>query len=58
MSGVKAIKDKGVGGKWFWDLDEFTRGQALAEADAEPKTIKERVEERREKHKESSEEKD
>jgi hypothetical protein len=55
MSGVKAIKDKGVGGKWFWDLDEFTRGQALAEADAEPKTIKERVEERREKHKSESE---
>ena len=26
---VKSFKEKEEGGKWFWELDEFTRGQAL-----------------------------
>jgi len=31
--GIKSFKEKAEGGKWFWALDEFTRGQALAEAE-------------------------
>jgi len=50
--GIRASKGKEEGGKWFWELDEFTKGKALVEADA-----KARVEAVREKHKESSEEK-
>ena len=26
---VKSFKKKEEGGKWFWELDEFTRAQAL-----------------------------
>jgi len=52
MRGVKADKENKPRGKWFWYLDEFTKKQALMEADA-----KARTEAIREKHKESSEEK-
>jgi len=59
MSGVKAIKDKGVGGKWFWDLDEFTRGQALAETETKtPEDVGERVEKIRAMHPQPSENKE
>ncbi|KPK74572.1 MAG: hypothetical protein AMJ89_05920 [candidate division Zixibacteria bacterium SM23_73] len=51
--GIRASKGKEEGGKWFWELNEFTRGQALMEADA-----KARIEAAREKHKESSENKE
>jgi putative DNA primase/helicase len=45
MRGVKAEKENKLRGKWSWYLDEFTRGQALVEADA-----KARIEATREKH--------
>jgi hypothetical protein len=53
MRGVKAEKENKLRGKWSWYLDEFTQKQALMEADA-----KARVEVTREKHKESSENKE
>ncbi|TET69637.1 MAG: hypothetical protein E3J56_09310 [Candidatus Aminicenantes bacterium] len=50
--GIGARKGKEEGGKWFWDLNEFTRRKALMEADAES-----RIEATREKHKEAPEDK-
>jgi len=41
MGCIKAFKESGVGGKWFWDLNEFTRKKALVGAD--PIKIKEKV---------------
>jgi hypothetical protein len=33
--GVKAVKENRPGGRWFWKLDEFTRLNALIEAETE-----------------------
>ena len=52
--GIRSFKEKKAGGKWFWELDEFTRRKALVEANAESRSVKEKVEEAREKYKEGS----
>lgn len=36
--GIKPVKENKPGGKWFWELNEFTRLTALAEAEAESKS--------------------
>jgi len=56
--GIKSFKGKEEGGKWFWELDEFTRGQALYGAATKiSEEAKRKVGEIREKHKEAPEEK-
>jgi hypothetical protein len=56
--GIKSFKEKEEGGKWFWELDEFTRGQALYGAATKiSEEAKRKVGEIREKHKEAPEEK-
>jgi len=56
IRGIRSFKEKKAGGKWFWELDEFTKRQALVEASVESRSAKERVEEAREKHKEKPKE--
>jgi len=41
MGCIKAFKETGVDGQWFWKLNEFTRRKALVGAD--PIKIKEKV---------------
>ena len=56
IRGIRSFKEKKAGGKWLWELDEFTKRQALVEASVESRSAKERVEEAREKHKEKPKE--
>ena len=56
MSGVEVFKENGVGGKWFWDLNEFTRRQVLAES--APISIEEKVDRIRKKEMKREEEKE
>ena len=59
MSGIRADKENKPRGKWFWELDEFTRGQALAEAETKtPKDVGQKVDEIRAKHPQPSENKE
>jgi len=59
MSGIRADKENKPRGKWFWELDEFTRGQALAETETKtPEDVGERVEKIRAMHPQPSENKE
>jgi len=46
--GIKPVKENKPGGKWFWELNEFTRFTALAKAEAESKSEEVKTEERTE----------
>ncbi len=39
--GIRSFKEEKAGGKWFWELNEFTRRKALLEADVESRSVKE-----------------
>jgi hypothetical protein len=54
--GIRSFKEKKAGGKWFWELEEFTRRKALVEANAESRSTKERMDEINEKIKEKDKE--
>ena len=56
MFGVKVFKESGVGGKWFWELNEFTRRKALV--GAAPINIKEKVDRIRKENMKEKEEKE
>jgi putative DNA primase/helicase len=41
---ITAIKENKLGGKWFWELNEFTRRTALVEAEAESRSEEKKTE--------------
>ncbi len=58
---IRAFKESGVGGKWYWELPEFTKMTAMAKADAEARSQEgkpESVEEKKTEAKDDTKDKD